>query len=156
MPVEAMSASSTICSSVSSSGTFAMLAGAFGTRRYSACAPSQLLKRGRTQKELSGAAMDALQAYEWPGNIRELRNVLERALLVANGAEIGPDHLQFQFSRKRSTSTIAAGDTLVEVERAHIERLLDEELRSVERTAKRLGIPRNTLYYKMRKHGIRA
>ncbi|HEX2832656.1 MAG TPA: sigma-54 dependent transcriptional regulator [Thermoanaerobaculia bacterium] len=116
----------------------------------------ELLTRGRTQTELSDAAVAALQAYDWPGNIRELRNVLERAVLIAGGAEIGPDHLQFQFSRKRSASTVSGGDTLVEVERAHIERILDEELRSVERACKRLGIPRNTLYYKMRKHGIRA
>jgi DNA-binding NtrC family response regulator len=116
----------------------------------------EMLRRGRTPGELSGAAIAALEAYDWPGNIRELRNVIERALLVANGAEIGPDHLQFQFSRRRSTSAVAGGETLVEVERAHIERVLEEELRSVERAAKRLGIPRNTLYYKMRKHGIRA
>jgi DNA-binding NtrC family response regulator len=116
----------------------------------------ELLRRGRTQSELSEGAMAALQAYDWPGNIRELRNVLERALLVASGTAIGPEHLQFQFSRRRSTSMAAGGDTLVEVERAHIERVLDDELRSVERAARRLGIPRNTLYYKMRKHGIRA
>ena len=47
----------------------------------------------RRPPRLSSDALEALQAYDWPGNIRELRNAIERALVLSEGGEIGPEHL---------------------------------------------------------------
>jgi transcriptional regulator of acetoin/glycerol metabolism len=94
-----------------------------------------------------------LQQYAWPGNIRELKNVLERSLLLSERNEIQRGDLRFE----HPTSEGAAEDTrltLTEVEARHITRVLKEEDGVIDRAAKRLGITRNTLYYKVRKHRI--
>jgi len=110
---------------------------------------------GRGGVTLSDAAVRALQEYSWPGNIRELKNVLERSLLLSDRAEIRRADLRFE---SPASSAAAAGDdeaeTLSDVESRHIERVLKEEEGVVDRAAKRLGISRNTLYYKIRKHRI--
>ena len=110
---------------------------------------------GREAMHISGPAMKALQSYSWPGNIRELRNVLERALLLADGSELRVEHLQFQ----SATTTPAfvsehSYGTLKQMERAYISHVLEAEGGSVERAARRLGIPRSSLYNKMRRLGI--
>ena len=106
----------------------------------------------REAVQISPSAMSALQSYSWPGNIRELRNVLERALLLADGNVLRLEHLQFQsaataegFVPERSYGT------LKQMERAYISHVLEAEGGSVERTARRLGIPRSSLYNKMRR-----
>jgi DNA-binding NtrC family response regulator len=99
------------------------------------------------------SAIRAMQEYPWPGNIRELKNVLERSLLLSDRNEIRRSDLRFE-----SPSGDGAADdtrlTLTEVESRHILRVLKEEEGVIDRAAKRLGITRNTLYYKVRKHRI--
>jgi DNA-binding NtrC family response regulator len=108
---------------------------------------------GRSGTSLAASAIRALEQYHWPGNIRELKNVLERSLLLSERNEIQRGDLRFE----HPTSEGAAEDTrltLTEVEARHITRVLKEEDGVIERAAKRLGITRNTLYYKVRKHRI--
>ncbi|HEX3067626.1 MAG TPA: sigma-54 dependent transcriptional regulator [Thermoanaerobaculia bacterium] len=108
---------------------------------------------GRSGTSLAAPAVRALQQYSWPGNIRELKNVLERSLLLSERDEIQRNDLRFE----HPTSEGAAEDTrltLTEVEARHITRVLKEEDGVIDRAAKRLGITRNTLYYKVRKHRI--
>ena len=53
--------------------------------------------------KLAPAAMEAMEAYDWPGNVRELQNTIERAVILAEGAELGPDSLHFAFLRHRGS-----------------------------------------------------
>jgi transcriptional regulator of acetoin/glycerol metabolism len=97
--------------------------------------------------------LDSLQSYAWPGNIRELRNVLERAALLAQGDALLAEHLQLQPPSAARPFNASHG-TLKEVERAYILRVLADEQGSIERAARALGIPRSSLYNKMRRFGI--
>jgi DNA-binding NtrC family response regulator len=100
---------------------------------------------------LSDDAMAQLQSYDWPGNIRELRNVLERAVLLAHSDVITSDSLFFQRAAPSSGTLPNLGTmTLEELEAAQIRHVLAEEQGNVERSAKRLGIHRATLYQKMK------
>lgn len=111
---------------------------------------------GRSDLELSTEAERALQAYTWPGNIRELRNVLERAALLSEHRILLASDLRFDDVAKRETPAYDSQLTLLEIERRHIELVLAEEGGHVERAAKRLGIPRSSLYQKIRKFQIVA
>lgn len=108
---------------------------------------------GPQASSLSNAAMTALKSYSWPGNIRELRNVLERAALVAADGAIRPEHLYLQ-APALEVSSIGAGGTLKQMERAYIHHVLHDECGSIERAARRLGIPRSSLYNKMKRFEI--
>jgi DNA-binding NtrC family response regulator len=108
---------------------------------------------GRHGVELSGDAERALCEYRWPGNIRELRNVLERALLLTDRTKIGRADLRFDDS-PLDEATDDGSVSLVELERRHIERVLRQESGHVERAAARLQIPRSSLYQKIKMHGI--
>ena len=119
---------------------------------------SEILSRvshemGRPQATLGDSALRALSEQPWPGNLREMKNVLERSLLMSDQNEIRRCDLRFESSTPASPN--GHGDmTLVALESQHITAVLAEENGSVERAAKRLGIARNTLYYKLRKHRI--
>jgi len=104
---------------------------------------------GRPGSRLAPGALEALRAYSWPGNVRELRNVLERAVLRAEGGEVHA--ADFRFVPMLADSPVAgAGQTLAELEKHQIERILREERGRVVSAAKRLGIPRSTLYQKIK------
>ena len=110
---------------------------------------------GRSEVQLSPDAAGALGRYPWPGNIRELRNVLERAVLLGSGERIELPDLRFDLDLVGDGDRAPADLTLLEVERRHIERVLRLEDGHVERAARRLGIPRSTLYEKIRRFGLR-
>ena len=113
---------------------------------------------GRRKPELDADALKMLAAYDWPGNVRELRNVLERALLLMDGEEaIRPADLVLQFANRASMPS-TSGDlelTLLQMEQKHIERVLAAENGHVDRAATRLGVPRSSLYQKLKKFGMR-
>lgn len=115
------------------------------------------------RRHLSAEAVRLLASHPWPGNIRELRNVLERSALFAAGGTIRPEDIQLPplVSPAAIVTPIDAAShhkttlTLEEVERRHIAQILAEERGHVERAAKRLGIPRSSLYAKIRSGRIR-
>jgi DNA-binding NtrC family response regulator len=109
---------------------------------------------GRGEVILDDECVKALQAYSWPGNVRELRNVIERAVLLSDQKTITLKDLHFDGHRSSGATLIDSSLTLVEIEKQHIERVLIEESGRVERAAKRLGIPRSSLYQKIKKHQI--
>ena len=111
----------------------------------------------RDQQTLSPTAEAALQSYSWPGNIRELRNVLERVALTCEERVIEAQDLALV--QKSAPAGIFDGNgesalTLAELERQHIARILQEEAGKVAQAALRLGIPRSTLYQKIKSYGI--
>ena len=111
---------------------------------------------GREPVKLSKQALGVLQRHAWPGNIRELRNVLERALLCARTLLIESADLDFASSPRAGVEPGAASSrlTLKEMERAHIAMVLKEEGGRVERAAQRLDIPRSTLYQRIKALGL--
>ncbi len=109
---------------------------------------------GREPIVLGDDAMRALQEYSWPGNIRELRNVLERAVLLTRGDVLHRHDVRFETLPAAMTPGYDASLTLAELEQQHIGRVLEEERGHVERAAKRLGIPRSTLYQRLKHYGI--
>ena len=117
------------------------------------------LEVGKPDLTLAPEADAALIAYEWPGNLRELRNVLERAALHGHGPEITNDMLRFDSVGAPEPAGLPATDdlslTLKDFERRHIERVLASEGGHVERAAARLGMARSTLYDTLRRLGIR-
>jgi len=108
---------------------------------------------GRGNLRLLPDAEKALVAYSWPGNIRELKNVLERAVLLGGRPQIGLRDLRFELLRGGVASD-ESNLTLLELERRHIERVLRQEGYHVDRAARRLGVPRSSLYQKIKRHGI--
>jgi DNA-binding NtrC family response regulator len=111
---------------------------------------------GRADLSLSPEAVAALQDYAWPGNTRELRNVLERAAILGREQVLGPRDLRFTSSLDGASPSADSRLTLEEVERRHIERVLGEESGHVERAARRLGVPRSSLYERIKRLGIAA
>jgi DNA-binding NtrC family response regulator len=114
----------------------------------------------REPLRLSSEAVRRLVEYPWPGNIRELKNVLERAALLAKGPEIRPEELGFEASAARPPSPAIGlpsgpGDKkLVHAEKEAIRRALVAEGGRVNRAAVSLGISRSALYEKIRRYGI--
>lgn len=112
---------------------------------------------GRGPARLSADALEVLVQYGWPGNIREMRNVLERVLLLAAGAEeILPAHLPPEMAGTGAGSGSGTPDTmsLQEVERRHIARVLAHHGGNRSRTARTLGISRATLYEKLARYSL--
>jgi DNA-binding NtrC family response regulator len=103
--------------------------------------------------QLAPGAIKSLTSHPWPGNIRELRNVLERAILLSTGQTISERDLQYDTAYDTATQD-ESRMTLQELQCLHIKRVLEQEMGHVERAAKRLGIPRSTLYQKIKELGI--
>ena len=102
-------------------------------------------------------AMDALVQYEWPGNIRELQNFVERAVILSSGTVLRPPLTELRNSARPSSTQNGHGGSLEEAEREHIVGMLKETawvLGGNQGAAAKLGIPRTTLRYKMRRLGI--
>lgn len=122
---------------------------------------SRLLNDLRTQvpggpDSISADGLERMLSYGWPGNVREIRNVLERALILAQGkTEIGVEHLPGEFRARAGP-----GDrrhtplTLDDLERQHIERTLRHHSGNRTRAALELGISRATLINKIKRYSI--
>lgn len=124
---------------------------------------------GRRFESVSRQVMDRLTAYDWPGNIRELQNMVERAAILSEGPVLrfslpGPGHSGTARQTPRASITTAAastslphGDTLAEQERAAIERALEAcrgRIAGPRGAAVRLGVPPSTLESRLQRLGI--
>ncbi len=108
--------------------------------------------------EVSPATMRLLKLYSWPGNIRELRNVLERLVVTVREKIIQPALLppEVQASREEAhTMVVTLGTTLEQIEREVIRRTLAEVTNHREKAAAILGISPRTLQYKIKEYGIK-
>jgi two-component system response regulator AtoC len=105
----------------------------------------------RAPLAISPAAAARLQAAPWPGNVRELANCLERAAILAEGAELGPEHLALEPAGFAAPSGVIP---LADMERAAIERALQLTGGNRRRAAELLGLGERTLYDKLKRYGI--
>jgi len=101
-----------------------------------------------------------LSAHDWPGNVRELENVMERALALHPEGPLGPGDLPEGLRQKESDARLSitlpeGGLDLTAVEKELIERALKKCKGNRSATARYLGITRNTLNYRLEKHGIK-
>ena len=102
-------------------------------------------------------ALEALGRHRWPGNVRELRNVVERAFLASRGRRIDLPDLPPEVRRPAGAPPLpadAAGLTLAEVEKAHIERVLSLAAWNRSLAARFLDIDRRTLFSKIQRYGL--
>jgi len=97
--------------------------------------------------------VSALSRYEWPGNIRELRNALERALIVSRGVTIEPEHLPIELREKAAQPSPESARSLKRQERDHILQVLREANGNRTKAARLLGISRSTLNRKLSEMG---
>jgi DNA-binding NtrC family response regulator len=112
--------------------------------------------------DVSVRALDALESYPWPGNIRQMENVLQQAVLVSSGPELLWEYLPQQVRDHRPAGVVAVPvappDSLIhnreQLERNVIQRALANNGYSRARAANALGISRVTLYKKMKKYGL--
>ena len=104
--------------------------------------------------EIPAETMSALASYQWPGNIRELQNFIERSVIVSSGNILSPPMASLRASAEtESTEPV----TLEQVEREHIRKILEQTrwvVAGPNGAAARLGIKRSTLYFRMQKLGI--
>ncbi len=138
-------------------------------------AMEMLERMGETQVAITVDAEARLLEYHWPGNIRELKNVIESSTLLRQGADLTADDLRFDESQagpfvperpssvrmitvdmgsQRLLGVDASDATRAEVEREHIRLALVAEHGRVEAAARRLGMPRSTLYWKLKRFGL--
>jgi len=95
-----------------------------------------------------------LSAYDWPGNIRELANVIERAVLLCDGLELLPSHLPPKITRCDGRAAVPADPTLRGQERAMIVQALNDHYWNQSKAARALGISRDNLRYRIKKYNI--
>ncbi|MGC8654792.1 MAG: sigma-54-dependent transcriptional regulator [Candidatus Kryptoniota bacterium] len=112
-------------------------------------------KGGRMVKRISEEAMKILMEYDWPGNIRELENVVERAALLTPGDEILPESIALgSRGRGADLKRLPTKLSLAELEKIHIENVLRANNYNRAKSSKALGISQKTLYLKIKHYGI--
>jgi DNA-binding NtrC family response regulator len=114
-------------------------------------------KHKRRRKRMSAEALQLCQRFPWPGNVRQLRNVIERVVITCPGVEVGvsqlPDFLR-DYDRKATTFTVRPGTPLAEVEKLLIRQTLTHLTSNREEAARALGISRRALQYKLKEYGL--
>jgi len=96
------------------------------------------------------SAMKRLQEFNFPGNIRELENMIERAIVVGDGKKIGPKDLPLE-----KTIVSSSAESLDDFEKAFILQILNKYSWNISRTAKALKVDRVTLYHKIKKYDLK-
>ena len=112
-------------------------------------------KYSNSDKSFSPEASAALQAYDWPGNVRALRHAIERAVILCDGDVVAPDNLQLP--RQSMEPRASSGTTplnLEQVEKETIATALRKHGFNISHAAKELGLTRASLYRRMEKHGL--
>ncbi len=102
--------------------------------------------------EISPEAMDVLVRYDWPGNVRELENAIERAMVIGKPPMIQASDLPLALDRP---GAIPESDALADIEKVHIQKVLNKFNWNISRTAEALKIDRVTLYNKIKRYGLK-
>jgi len=114
-------------------------------------------KHKRRRKRMSTEALQACQRFPWPGNVRQLRNMIERLVITCPNPEVDvpdlPDFLR-QHDQSSVTFNIRPGCSLAEVEKLLIRQTLNHVASNREHAAKALGISRRALQYKLKRYGL--
>lgn len=106
---------------------------------------------------ISPECINRIESYGWPGNVREIKNVLHRAVVMCSGEVLLPEHLPKRFFSERHhlpSVSIPVGSTIEEAEKAMIIQTLNWNNNNRQRTAAILGITRTTLYNKINKYRL--
>jgi len=103
---------------------------------------------------ISAPAMKKLQNYQWPGNIRELRHTLERAVILAESSVLQPTDFLFPESEKEVEGLVFDNYNLEDVEKTVVRKALKKHRGNVSHAAKELGLTRTSLYRRMEKYGL--
>jgi DNA-binding NtrC family response regulator len=109
-------------------------------------------RQKKSSLKISNEALKLLQQHPWKGNIRELRNVLERASILTDTNEILPEHLPYDIQKQDEKTS--EGLSLASVEKTHIQKILEFTHGNKTRAAETLGIGLTTLYRKMEEYHI--
>ncbi|RMG72633.1 MAG: sigma-54-dependent Fis family transcriptional regulator, partial [Nitrospirae bacterium] len=112
------------------------------------------LENNRPPLSISDEALEQLKRYHWPGNIRELRNVLERAVILSTAECITPEDLPEKIRNSQLSSSMTLKDRLSHYERKIILECLRNHGGNKEEAARELGIDLATLYRKMKRLNI--
>lgn len=108
------------------------------------------------RKRISGGALTRLQAYHWPGNIRELRHAVERSIILSVNETLEIE--DFSFAPGKSAQSVSGIDfdsyNLEDVERRVVETVLKKHTGNISHAAKELGITRTSLYRRIEKHDL--
>ncbi|WP_319521365.1 sigma-54 dependent transcriptional regulator [uncultured Desulfosarcina sp.] len=104
-------------------------------------------------RQVSREAMDEMMLYDWPGNIRELENAIERAVVVGKGPRVMAEDLPIVCGLK---SDEPADHSLKAIEKSHIHQVLKENDWNISICAKILGIDRSTLYSKIKRYRLQS
>ena len=121
-------------------------------------------KNNKSFKGVSPTALEVLRRYPWPGNVRQLENVMERAVVLGKGPWVQPEHLPSELLEHPGLELdqtadvvdliLDAGLTLDDVNRLLIERSLESTGGNVSQAARQLGLTRRTLQYRINRDGI--
>ncbi len=107
---------------------------------------------GREAPPLDGAHLSVLMSHNWPGNVRELRNLAERYVLLGETCDYNLERLMFG---AESTTPLTLPQQVEMFERSLIEQELERQKGSIKLTMEALGLPRKTLYDKLKKYGLK-
>jgi DNA-binding NtrC family response regulator len=109
----------------------------------------------KSVRAFSSEAMDLMFSHHWPGNVRELENAVERSMVLAKGAVIGPEDLPAEIrSGEPSCDSSDQTTNLDRLEKDHVQAVLERCSWNKFKAAQMMGISRSTLYSKIRKHAL--
>jgi two-component system NtrC family response regulator len=120
-----------------------------------------LTQAGAPPDKITVEARTALQHYLYPGNVRELEHLLERALIIAGADPVLAEHFDFRPARGETGATLVPeipeeGLSLEQLEKELIQKALEKARGNKSQAARLLGLTRRTLYSRMEKHGLRS
>ena len=116
-----------------------------------------MAKHKRRRKRMSAEALQLCQRFPWPGNVRQLRNIIERLVITCREVEVDVKHLPDflrEHDRNVITFTVRPGTPLAEVEKLLIRQTLTHVTSNREEAARALGISRRALQYKLKQYGL--
>ncbi|MBN2820675.1 MAG: sigma-54-dependent Fis family transcriptional regulator [Bacteroidales bacterium] len=106
-------------------------------------------------QEISDEFLEKVQSYSWPGNTRELKNVIERAVILADNGKISHEHLPIEVMIPKENNLSSRLGTIEEMEKIHIQKMLNYTKGNKTKAAEKLGIGVPTLYRKLEQYGIK-